>query len=142
MNDLPPNIEFALQPVYVLPCRSVSLSSYGAIQLGFGEATDYLIAGKFAKKRFEVEIGSFGSSWTYSTSGGGERQRRQQSSASDLLGDTLTSIQIKDDSIVIETKSGAMIEVEGDGADEDIFYAHIFGGSSVFFSPSTGWSIE
>jgi hypothetical protein len=145
MNDLPCEVERVLSQVQALPCRSISISSYGAIQLGFGEVADHIIAGRYSKKRFQVELGAYISSWKYKCPHGPSKllgPSDEQALASALLGETLVSIQVIDSCVVLTASSGGTVFIEGCGASEDIFYAHIRDGFSVFFNPEAGWSIE
>ena len=142
MNDLPHDVERTLSELFALPCRAISISSYGALQLGFGEATSYLLAGKYSKKRFEVELGSYSSAWDCTSPHGLSRQLDEQAMASALLGKTVVSIHVADRCIVLTTDSGQTIVIDGRETSEDIFYAHLGADVSVVFNPESGWAVE
>ena len=142
MHDLPHDVERALSNVYALPCRAISISSYGALQLGFGEATSYFLAGKYSKKRFEIELGTYTSAWDCTNSRGLSRPLDEQAIASALLGRTVVSIHVTACCVVLATDSGQTIVIDGRETSEDIFYAHLGGDVSVVFNPESGWSVE
>lgn len=146
MSDPMDDVAGMLDKFRGLVCSHVSVSKYGAIQLGFGRSVDYLIAGKFIKKRFEVEVGCYDSNWGYTSAGSSEVLHPgfagQEIVRSQLCGDVVEYIQAVGNSVVLKSKSGAQITFDGNGLPGDIFYAHLEGELGIFYNPSSGWSRE
>lgn len=144
MSEISREVLAALSKMHGMPCRSVLVSSYGALQLGFGGATDRIIGGKYIKKRFEVELGTYGSKWRYL--GNQSLQLSCSSETKDLtsalIDDVLLSMDVTASNVVLRTKRGGTIVVDGDSSLDDTFYLHAGNAWSLFFNPTSGWSTE
>jgi hypothetical protein len=141
MFDLADEVRHVLSRVEELACRSVSVSKYGALQLGFGEAVDYVIAGKYVKKRYQIELGTYGSAWVYELPDC-HCPQNEESLASDILGKHVASIGAGEGGVVLTFASAGVFRIGSNGEADDVFYLHVSGGPSVFLHSVDGWSLE
>ena len=136
-------VEELLAPLMGLRCQSASISTHGALQLGFGPRHSVILGGRHHKSRHEWEVGSCLAIWSYVDNGdvlcSGRSNPRED--AVRLLQRVSGIVSVSSTGPVVTLGLGQRRGIVFDGtriADDEVIYFH-GPGTSVFFHSANGW---
>ena len=144
MNELAADIAAELRAASHLQCNSISISSYGALQLGFGAAIDRLIAGKYANKSYALEVGTYFSSWKYLRCCGQFLSCKSDEALlrSEILGSSIGEIHWNEKEVMLSFNNEGKLFIDTRHNGDDVFYAFSGDEICIFYNDSDGWIVE
>ena len=111
---------------------------------GFGSHITQMIGGKYQKRRYACELGTYDRNWSIAQI---DSCIALGPSAGERLTNVMAGVRIESltasGSIVLVTfESGAVLRVVGSSESDDMFYIYAPNGTAAFYVPSSGWVIE